>query len=465
MHQQHKITHPLLTTLFLALVICLPLPLGSNRAWAWSIMEAWVFILAICTLISVYKNQLSLPKSFIAARPVLILLGVTLLWTGIQMSPLPLAVLKTLSPHAFELANAYANSGYASIALDSDLTAKSLLKGIFYITIMMLMLILLDNHRKIRLFAYAIIVAAVFQAAYGAYMVLSGIEYSFFIEKTAYRGMATGTFINRNHLAGYLEMSLAIGIGLMISTLDNDRAFNWRDRLRKLMETLLSPKAFIRLSLIIICIGLILTRSRMGNSAFFASLLITGALFLFTARHATRSTSIFLVSLIVLDILLIGTWVGLGEVAERIEHTTMETEHRDEIARDTISILRDFPVTGVGAGNYFIVLPSYQGLDINRHYYHAHDDYLEYATEYGIAGFLLFAFTVLYCMKTSFTAMRQKHSRLSLGMAYASFMGMLSILIHSTVDFNLQIPANAAMFAMLMGLAFISLHAGNEKYV
>jgi len=456
MRSGNEITHPSLTILFLALIFWLPLPLGSNRAWAWSIMEIWSFLLAIALLVQACRHRLSLPGSLATARPVLWLLALFLIWTGIQLIPLPCSVLQFIAPHAAELLAASNPTGFASIALDPDLTAKSLLKGIAYVTIMLLMLILMDSHKKIRWFAYTTLAAGLFQAAYGSYMALSGVEYSFFIEKQRHLNSATGTFMNRNHLAGFLEMSLAVGIGLMISTLSNARALGWRNRLRKLVETLISPKALIRLTLIIICIGLILSKSRMGNSAFFASLFISGILFLLISRHATRSTSIFLISLIVLDILLVGSWIGVGKVVQRLEETNMVTEHRDEVDRDTLTMIAAQPFTGIGAGNYSSVFPNYQQPDIRDHYYHAHNDYLEFTSESGLIGVLALALALLYCLFLTIRTMRQRRSPLMLGMAFAAFMGMLSILIHSTVDFNLQIPANAVMFLLLMSLAIIS---------
>ena len=455
MHQGKAITHPYLTVLFLALIFWLPLPLGSNRAWAWSMVEIWAFLIAISALILACRNKLSIPDSVSAARPVLILLMGFLVWTGIQIIPVPVNFLQLISPHAANLVSASGGNGYASIAIDPDLAAKSLLKGLSYITIMALMLILIDSHKKIRWLAYTVLVAGLFQAAYGSWMILSGTEHTFFIEKEAYRGSATGTFINRNHLAGYLEMVLAMGIGLLISNLSNERSRDWRHRLRRFSETLLSPKALIRVTLIVICIGLILTKSRMGNAAFFGSLIISGILFLVIARHATRSTTIFLISLVVLDIMLVGSWVGVDKVVQRMEKTSVALEHRDEVARDTLTMIKEQPLTGIGSGNYFSVFPNYQQLDIWDNYYHAHNDYLEFLSESGLIGTLFLAAAVLYSLMMAFQAMRRRHSALMQGMAFASFMGIVSILIHSSVDSNLQVPANAIMFVLLMGLSII----------
>jgi O-antigen ligase len=426
-------------------------------------MELWVFLLAIATLIQAYRHRQAMPASLIVARPVLCLLAGFLIWTLFQIMPLPISLLEIIAPHAVSILVEPSQVSYASIALDPDLTAKSLLKGMALLTIMVLMLMLIDSHKKIKWFAYTILAAGLFQAAYGSYMVLSGIEYGFFIEKICYRGSATGTFMNRNHLAGYLEMVLAVGIGLMISSLNSDRAHGWRNRLRHLIETVLSPKAFIRLTLIVICIGLILTKSRMGNTAFFASLFISGILFLFTSKHATRSTTIFLISLIVLDILLVGSWVGLGKVVQRLENTSMIAEKRDEVARDTLTMISEQPIVGIGAGNFFSTFPNYQQLDIWDNYYHAHNDYLEFLSESGGIGLMLLALAVLYCLFLSIKVMRRRRSPLMQGIAFAGFMGITSILIHSTTDFNLQIPANGAMFILLMSLPIIASSLDNHR--
>ena len=53
-------------------------------------------------------------------------------------------------------------------------------------------------------------------------------------------------------------------------------------------------------------------------------------------------------------------------------------------------------------------------------------------------------------------AMRQRRNRMMIGMGFTAFMGMLAIMIHSSVDFNLQIPSNAAYFVVMMALALVA---------
>src|SRR5205823_4733388 len=153
---------------FLALLLWMPLPFGSNVAWASSFMEAWVFLIAGLWLVQYYRGKVSPSRPFVRAWPVTACLLATLLWILVQ--------------------------------------------------------------------AQALIVGGVFQAAYGSLMTLAGLEHGVFIDRQD-PGVATGTFINRNHLAGYLEMCLAAGVGLMLAELSSTRAVGWRDSARQLLRT------------------------------------------------------------------------------------------------------------------------------------------------------------------------------------------------------------------------------------
>src|SRR5690606_19224321 len=110
-------------------------------------------------------------------------------------------------------------------------------------------------------------VSGTLQAFYGTFMTLSGTEWLLSGPKEHYRGVVTGTFVNRNHLAGYLELTISCAIGLMLALRDG-KPFTWRS----LVELLLSAKLRLRLALVIMVIALVMSQSRMGNTAFVAAL-------------------------------------------------------------------------------------------------------------------------------------------------------------------------------------------------
>jgi len=267
-------------------------------------------------------------------------------------------LLDLLSPQAALLYLATnPNLSSATISLDTHATWLDFIEAAYLFTFFCLALLLIDSKRKIRWLIYIVLISALVQTIYGALMILTGAEYSFFISKAALHshiGSATGTFTNRDHLAGYLEMALALGVGYMLSMLASRTSArkSWRKRIRGWSELLLGPKARLRLLLILLCLGLVLTHSRGGNLGFFASLAIAGGLFLLFARKKPRATVIFLSSLIILDIILIGSWVGVSKVMTRLENTSMQTESRDEAYLATLPMIEDYFITGTGAGTY-----------------------------------------------------------------------------------------------------------------
>ncbi|NHN39574.1 O-antigen ligase family protein [Pseudomaricurvus alcaniphilus] len=439
----------------LVLLAWLPLPLGSNRPWSLAIMQIAVLSLSLVWLVQYLRGRVGVSAVFLKAWPLLVPLALLLLWVSMQSWPLPLPLLELLSPNAFAVHSA-ANS-YPSLSLNPQATREATTNTLCYLLIFCLTLLLVTNRKRLKQLLLVIVFSGLFQAAYGSLMTLTGLEYGFFYEKYTYLGVATGTFVNRNHLAGYLEMSLALGIGLMLGEMVTRSAINWRDSARRLLRSLLGTKIMIRLALAIMVIGLVLTHSRMGNSAFFSSLLICGLLYLIARRRVTRGSMIFFGSLLLVDLLIVGNFFGVEKVVDRLQGTTT-TEQRVDVTRDSLAIVSDYPLAGIGAGSYYSVYPQYSSSGIRTYYDHAHNDYVEFAAEFGLVGFVLLGLIVVLALKSSLTALFKRRDKLMQGLAFASTMGILALMIHSSVDFNLQVPANAALFMVLLALAVMSEH-------
>ena len=398
---------------------------------------------------------------FQRARPVFFLFCLWLLWILFQITPLPAGIVEILSPEAAARYAALpgAPPGWMTLSVEPHATQSGFLKSLAYILVFSLALLLVTTHKRVQQLAYVLILSGLFQAVYGSLMTMSGLEYGFFIKKTTSLGHVSGTFTNRNHLAGYLVMCLSTGIGIMIANLDHRTGFSWKQRLHYLVQLSLSAKFRLRLTLVIMVIALVMTHSRMGNSAFFASLLSTGLIALLLYRHALRSTIILIASLVIIDIFIVGTWFGVEEVVERLGQTSLESEHRDETDVHVLDQWQDYRLTGSGLGSFYAVFPKYKNeLEAGGFYRHAHNDYLEFASETGIIGLALLGMIMIWTMGVALVAQYRRGDPLMRGISFAAIMGITAILIHSTVDFNLQIPANALTFMLLMAMAWLSLH-------
>jgi O-antigen ligase len=423
---------------YLALVLWLPLPLGSNRVWSSSFFTIIAIALVSSWCVLWVQHKAALNPTLKKGWMILALLTASNLWVGIQASTHELSISSADTIQEFTL-------GWGLI-------------GFFTLS-----LLLINSKQRIQVTLYVLVFSGVIQAIYGSLMTLTGTEYSFLVPKERHIGVATGTFLNRNNFAGYLVVCVSLGIGLMIATLKSSASGTWRNRLRRWMTALLGGKALLRISLIIIVIGIVLTHSRMGNTSFFAAMMITGVIALVLSRHATRSTVILLSSLLVIDILIVGTFFGVDKVVDRLEQTSSHRETRDEVDRYSLHLLDEHLTNGTGAGTFYTSFPEYRGGDIRIFYDHAHNDYLELLSERGLIGFIPLILAWLLCITAALWAQWRRKDALMRGVSFGCIMSMIAMAMHATVEFNFQIPANAAMYLLVMALALISLFHKERK--
>jgi len=445
----------LLFWVYLAFIVFLPLPFGGDIPWAMGVYQVVVFLMAAWWCGLYVAGKVVVPDTLIKAR---FIIGLFLLWlvyialqlyTGLGSTdeyPVPTSV------------------ALQSLTISPYLTSTAWLMSLGYTLLFFLTLVLVNSRQRVRQLAGVIILSGVFQAMFGSLMTLSGLEYALFVKKATYIGYATGSFYNRNHYAAYLVMCLAVGIGMMIAQLDSSERGDWRHTLRRWLALVFSAKLRLRLYLVIMVIALVLTHSRMGNTAFFASLFICGIIGLALARQASRGVVILLTSLIIIDLFIVGAWFGIDNEVERIENTTVETEERREVNDYATQLWRDNLWMGTGLGTFAIAFTRYREADITSFYKQAHNDYLQFATEVGIIGLLILAAVVVTSLSVAIIAQYKRRDPLMRGLSFAAMMGIIAMLIHATVEFNFQIPPNAAMFVVLMGLAWISRYHRSDSH-
>lgn len=398
--------------------------------------------------------------------PAAYLISFVAAWLFVQsLIKLPLDWLKMIAPvtselyvSAFEVLNLQAAPTSATISLNAALTLDRGLLSLACFCLLILMGQLINSRKRLVIFCYTLVLSGVFQAIYGVMMTLTGVEYLFLTPKTTYFGNATGTFVNRNHLAGYLEMTLAIGMGLLLSVRKQSIATNlhWRGIMRMVFQVLLSEIAILRGLLIMMVVGLLMTHSRMGNAAFFNALLITGGLALLASKQFRKpGFYAILISIVLVDIYLLGSLFDLEQVVSRMESTGLNTEKRDEVVQYALDMLPDFWLAGSGALAFAYVFPGYAKEYLGGFYDFAHNDYLQIFLELGVIGSLALVSYVFWAICRGWLAMRQQRFAISRGMGFTVMMTGISLIIHSAVDFNLQIPANIMLFVSVLGLPWI----------
>ncbi len=437
----------------MAVLVWVPLPFASNRIWAGALLAFLVFVLLAGWLLLYLFGKVQVENNIWRyARLPFWLLILVQLWVVLQIIRIPESVVAVLSPNAYIW---HIDSAWLSLSLDREYGKYYLLRGCTYSAGFFLAIALVNTRRRVTVLLQVLVFSGTFQAAYGAFMVLSGLELGFFVEKYVGQNVATGTFVNRNHLAGYLVMCLAAGIGLLLSQLDTSTAPSWRERVRRWLRLMLSSKIRLRIYLAVMVVALVLTRARMGNAAFFTSVGVAGVIALLASRHFSLRAISFLGSLFVVDALILGKWFGFDKLLRRFEQTTPDIEPRQWSNEYSIDYLADFPFTGSGGGSFYGVFPNYQRGESLGFHQHAHNDYLEFAVELGLpAAGVLVAFVSL-ALWSAYKLQSQRRTALYKGAGFAVTMTIIWATIHSATDFNLQIPANALTFVVILALAFI----------
>lgn len=437
MTQPRSVTENSLIIATLLLLFWLPLPAASNSYWAGALFSLVTGLLTLIWALFQAGKASSHNRALPKALPMFFLLLITQLWVLIQW--------------------------LTGITTDNAETFHYLILGLGYSFLFILIVGLFHTRRRLTILVSTLVVSATLQAFYGSFMTLSGIEWLLFGPKTSNHGVVTGTFVSRNHLAGYLVMTLACGIGLLMALRDG-APLRWKT----LLEMLMGPKARLRLALVIMVIALVMTRSRMGNTAFFAALLAVGALFVLLNKEHRLRNSLILASIIVIDVLVISQFFGLEQLRDRIVATQFEDQLDGDVVVQQKNVIRtdvfgyaieqfyDRPLTGFGAGAFESSFQAYPGADIRGHFDHAHNDYLQFAIEYGVIGLLPLVAFVLLAIYHALRALWRTESWYRSGMGFGASMAILGLLIHSFADFNLQIPANAATFVTICAIAVLA---------
>ncbi len=449
-------------TALVLLLVWLPIPLGSNRPWAWTILELGAFALTGAWLVSWALDASRPSEALRKAWPAWIAIGLWLALQAVHVVPMPAGLVAFLSPSAARIHALALDAGiepqWITLSIDPQASRVSLLKSLAYVSVFFLVLVLANRRSRVARLASLLVYSALAHSLYAVLLHLSGNQSDYFGVRIRHLDSASGTYVNRNHFAGFLEMSLALGIGLLIAGLSDRSADTWKKFVRQTIEWILSPKMVLRLALCVLVIALTTTHSRMGNAAFFSSLLITGVIGIALSRYATRNTVLLLTSLVAIDLLIVGSWFGVEKLAKRFEQASVEmVQERELPGSRALELAKDFPVFGAGPGTFSLAFPPYRTEKITAFFDHAHNDYVQFAAESGFLGLAILAAIVVLSVGAALVAQWQRRDPLMRGMAFACIMGVTAILIHSWVDFNLQIPANAALFMVLLALGWISL--------
>jgi O-antigen ligase len=285
------------------------------------------------------------------------------------------------------------------------------------------------------------VIFSVYGAALAGFALIQGISSNgnlYWIRQPRMGGWVYGPYVNHNHYAGLMEMLAPIPLVLSLTRLASTRTRN------------------VAAAAAAVMVGTIfLSGSRGGMLAIVTELMLFAVLLVKQKRGLLTAIGLGLFLLIVASLLL---WVGGGELAKRVSsfgpnHSELTSDIRSSINRDGLHMFLKKPVLGWGLGAFPIVYPEFRTFYTNFFINEAHNDYLQLLVETGVVGFGIMIWWVLTTYLRAAKKIRNWTSDTSGAVALACILGLSGILVHSAVDFNLQIPANAALFYVFCTLA------------
>jgi len=444
-----------------AVLVLAPLPFGAVGPEGRRALELGALLLLLIWLARALRRPTPLPSGLITAGTAgLMLLGM------MQLLPLSDGIVSRLSPRSMEIrlasrpapAELAAESRLlgsdpreldapAALSVDPGATASALRTG-SALAALLLVATTVAATRGIRLLALALLVSAGLQGLYGVLVLVSGHDQIWHLDKQHYLDSATGTFVNRNHFAGYLAMALACGSGLIVSNAGRQRGRqSARNLLLQWFGSEGSRSLLLLLPLVVGLAGLLASFSRAG--------IALGLLAVFVTLFAGRGLQGLRVRLVVMLLVLAAATlpllqIGSDRLVDRYAESTGAVAApgaRGMVWGDTLSIARAFPLCGSGFGTFFAVYPAFRSPDVRLYYPHAHNDLLQALAEGGVAGGLFGLLILIPLLGLVLRTLTGRKGTAAVGFA----AGLAAILLHALVDFNFHIPANAATAAILAG--------------
>lgn len=457
-----------IVSLLAALIVAAPMAMGSVAVWArMAIFCSAVLLVLLWFLQGVRRGRLLLVRSWgwlfaIAFLAVLVF----------QIVPLPWAWVERLSPGAAETYRrtlAPAPDARMPLSLHPYGTRLELLR---FLSLGMVFFVTVNTVRakwQAGVLLGALVVSGTFQSLYGFAEQFSGNQHIFWYPRTAHLNAVTGTYPNRNHFAGLLEMALPVSVALLLALLPSRSR---RGSVRaKVIETLSSSRILLPMLLVgaavVMATALMLSLSRAGIVAALASLVLFAACVGLSFGFRRHTIALFaLAAAIGLAMTAIGAEVVISRMEDAATGRASSWADRVNLSRSGYEMFREFPAFGSGMGSFRYVFERFQSARFrDRIADYLHNDWLQFAAEAGIFG-LVFAVGAMACfLGPSLVAAFRRRDAFCRWGAFGALAGIAALLLHSFFDYNLlKITANALAFAVLAGLAFALSHMPAGKY-
>jgi len=412
-----------------SLIIFTPLAFGTVQVWSITVVHlitlamlaAWLIKMNTLGKFKLMKTPLDIP--------ILLFLGIAIVTT-----------LTSIYPYASKI---------------------ELYKIASYVLLYYLVVNNIRSKPQIRRIVTLVVIVGTSLAIYGLYNYFSGIEKIYTLDKKYYLGMLTSTYVNHNHIGGYFELAIPLGIGLLLAS----QHLPGRTKKGKIPPLPVTPILLIA-AIFIMITALVFTYSRGTWIGFLGSMIALGTIISFRLKifkdwsRLKKWGTLAVVALILISAPLLiphkvkqraGTMFKFQE--GKVTFNVASTGGREIVYRGTLKMIKDHPILGTGLGTFIHAYPKYRDPIIRLFMNATHNDYLQYGEEMGIFGLGSFVLLLALFFKKNLSLLKNLKDKYLQSLTLGFLVSITAIAIHSLGDFNLQIPANALLFWIILALS------------
>jgi O-antigen ligase len=431
---------------FIILILCLAVVLstlafGTVHTWSLGIFQAGAGVVLALWMLDAWRSRsLRLSRNFLQ----LPLLGLIIVGL-VQLLPLGAA--------AGGDAGGLASDAARSISFDPYATRLVVVQLSALLIYFAAALAFIDSPRRLRLVVRLVIIFGFALAMFGLMQHFVSPSMIYWLRESK-QSLPFGPYVNRHHFAGYMELTLALPLGLLFAgAVERDR---------------MPLYAF---ATALMCIALVMTNSRGGMLSMLAEIVFLVLVSVRAGRGKSvrgeeepeqKGTRIRALALrvalafgMVVAVVFGALYFGGEESLSRLVGTVNAadpTTGRAHFWKGTIEIIKDHPITGTGLGAFSAVYPRYDTGNGMYRLEQAHNDYLQILSDAGVLGGLLGLLFLVALFRMALSRM-QSHDRFRRGVALGALAGCAGVLVHSFFDFTLHPMANALLFLLLAALA------------
>jgi len=453
-----RVVDNFVVALFFAPVMLSALLLGGVRDWAWAPIAGMIGVVSVLVALGFGAGK-GFEVGERERRPLLVLIACFIVFVAFAL--LQMSSIAPASGSAWLYAAALRILGKAHAAVPDiavDAARNTLIKCVTCGLIFLMARAICKERARARMLLMLLVASAVVAVAYGLVMQVTthGCYVGTYVKKQGEYDLGSyclmsGTFVNSNSFASYVGMTMVAAVALVLSGRRREPPAGYDGRLLQRFEAVMTGSRIVLLAIIFFLLGgLLMSASRAGVAASVAGALVLVMLLMRGQwRERPDLVRLFVAALVI--VLVFGVIAGSALLTKTLR--AGDSSVRVAIWLTSLDAIGLSPWLGWGLGSFADIFTILQPASITQPNNLAHSTPLETIVELGVIGAIpAFAVVLLpwgVCLRGAFR--REYHHRI---LPAAAFAIVAVPILHSMVDFSLQIPAVGYATSALLGMGW-----------